>query len=371
MLVVAAVIAVAGLASPLCLRVVRGGLAAPARARRRDPRACRRSSTGSGSPTCPTSISGRPRAGGWRPSGRSPGSRSGGPISSASPVTSSPIRAACRCSRGCSWPARTTVRRARQPRRRNHARPVLARSRAGRPARARAAASRRGRRRGACRGSESRSSGVDAESYPSGARDPGARRRRPPISGCCSATSPRSPGGCPTAPSTSCSPGTCTPARSCFPIRAAASRSRIPRARFVAGCIPRPGGVLHVSPGTGTTFLPFRFFARPEVTELVLARPARWCNNPRDGRPLADLDRHPRELCGRCRARDRRRAGARRGTRPRHHGVKVANDDGGVAVELHLAVDWGVSVPAVGAAVQRRVAEYLGRMADLSPARST
>lgn len=28
--------------------------------------------------------------------------------------------------------------------------------------------------------------------------------------------------------------------------------------------------VLHVSPGLGTTFVPFRFFARPEVTELVL-----------------------------------------------------------------------------------------------------
>ena len=33
----------------------------------------------------------------------------------------------------------------------------------------------------------------------------------------------------------------------------------------------RSGGVtLHVSPGLGTTFVPFRFFARPEVTELVL-----------------------------------------------------------------------------------------------------
>jgi uncharacterized protein len=33
----------------------------------------------------------------------------------------------------------------------------------------------------------------------------------------------------------------------------------------------RDGGVtLHVSPGLGTTFIPFRFFARPEVTELVL-----------------------------------------------------------------------------------------------------
>jgi uncharacterized alkaline shock family protein YloU len=56
------------------------------------------------------------------------------------------------------------------------------------------------------------------------------------------------------------------------------------------------------------------------------------------------------------------------GTRPKHPGVKVANDDGVVAVELHLAVDWGASVPTVGGAVQARVAEYLGRMADLTPA---
>ncbi len=43
-----------------------------------------------------------------------------------------------------------------------------------------------------------------------------------------------------------------------------------PRERFVAGLYPAAGGVMHVSPGTGTTFVPFRFFARPEVTELVL-----------------------------------------------------------------------------------------------------
>ncbi len=35
----------------------------------------------------------------------------------------------------------------------------------------------------------------------------------------------------------------------------------------------REGDVtLHVSPGLGTTFVPFRLFARPEVTELVLRR---------------------------------------------------------------------------------------------------
>ena len=60
------------------------------------------------------------------------------------------------------------------------------------------------------------------------------------------------------------------------------------------------------------------------------------------------------------------------GTRPRHHGVKITNADGVVAVELHLGVDWGVSIPAAGAAVQTRVAEYLERfptLRDLLPAR--
>jgi hypothetical protein len=36
--------------------------------------------------------------------------------------------------------------------------------------------------------------------------------------------------------------------------------------------------VLHVSPGIGTTFVPFRFFARPEVTELVV-RSTAWKAN--------------------------------------------------------------------------------------------
>ena len=45
-----------------------------------------------------------------------------------------------------------------------------------------------------------------------------------------------------------------------------------PRARFVAGLYETDTVVMHVSPGTGTTFVPFRLFARPEVTELVLRR---------------------------------------------------------------------------------------------------
>jgi predicted MPP superfamily phosphohydrolase len=42
------------------------------------------------------------------------------------------------------------------------------------------------------------------------------------------------------------------------------------RAREVEGIYSYSGTVLHVSPGIGTTFVPFRLFARPEVTELVV-----------------------------------------------------------------------------------------------------
>jgi uncharacterized protein len=41
-------------------------------------------------------------------------------------------------------------------------------------------------------------------------------------------------------------------------------------ARFQRGVYRTSAGVMHVSPGLGTTFVPFRFAARPEATELVL-----------------------------------------------------------------------------------------------------
>jgi uncharacterized protein len=41
-------------------------------------------------------------------------------------------------------------------------------------------------------------------------------------------------------------------------------------ARYPRGVFRGPAGVLHVSPGLGTTFVPFRFAARPEATELRL-----------------------------------------------------------------------------------------------------
>ena len=43
-----------------------------------------------------------------------------------------------------------------------------------------------------------------------------------------------------------------------------------PGAKYAEGIFARGSTVMHVSPGLGTTFVPFRFFARPEATELVL-----------------------------------------------------------------------------------------------------
>ena len=52
---------------------------------------------------------------------------------------------------------------------------------------------------------------------------------------------------------------------------------------------------------------------------------------------------------------------------PRHKGVRISEEDGRVRLELHLAVQWGSSVPAVGREVQQRVAAYLARMAKVEP----
>jgi uncharacterized alkaline shock family protein YloU len=53
----------------------------------------------------------------------------------------------------------------------------------------------------------------------------------------------------------------------------------------------------------------------------------------------------------------------------RHRGVRVNGADplAGVTVELHVDVAWGVSIPAVGEEVQRRVRDYLERMAGARP----
>ena len=46
-------------------------------------------------------------------------------------------------------------------------------------------------------------------------------------------------------------------------------------------------------------------------------------------------------------------------------GVKIEREDERVRVELHLAVEWGASIIDVGDAVQRRVRDYLRRMANV------
>jgi len=53
---------------------------------------------------------------------------------------------------------------------------------------------------------------------------------------------------------------------------------------------------------------------------------------------------------------------------PGRRGVRVASEDGAVRVELHVAVDWGAAIPAVGRDVQARVREYLLRMANVDAA---
>ena len=53
---------------------------------------------------------------------------------------------------------------------------------------------------------------------------------------------------------------------------------------------------------------------------------------------------------------------------PGRRSVKVSERDGAIEVELHLAVEWGASIPAIGESVRGRVREYLLRMADVDPA---
>ena len=50
----------------------------------------------------------------------------------------------------------------------------------------------------------------------------------------------------------------------------------------------------------------------------------------------------------------------------RHRGVRVTEEDGAVGLEVHVALEWGARAPAIGAAVQARVSEYLVRTAKLA-----
>jgi hypothetical protein len=56
----------------------------------------------------------------------------------------------------------------------------------------------------------------------------------------------------------------------CVPYPGGKLRLAHPSARYTHGVYRREGTTMHVSPGLGATFVPFRFCARPEATEIVL-----------------------------------------------------------------------------------------------------
>ena len=61
----------------------------------------------------------------------------------------------------------------------------------------------------------------------------------------------------------------------CLPTPRGKLRLEHLRAQHWEGLHDTPAGMLHVSRGTGTSFVPFRFLARPEATKLRLRCPAR------------------------------------------------------------------------------------------------
>jgi uncharacterized alkaline shock family protein YloU len=60
-------------------------------------------------------------------------------------------------------------------------------------------------------------------------------------------------------------------------------------------------------------------------------------------------------------------AGLVNGRLPRQGAVRVTEEGGRISLELHLVLAWGARAEAVGAEVQRRVADYLERMAGARP----
>ena len=59
------------------------------------------------------------------------------------------------------------------------------------------------------------------------------------------------------------------------------------------------------------------------------------------------------------------RARLERRSEPDRLGVRVASAGDAVDLELHLVTDWGASIPAVAAGVERSVRTYLASMVDL------
>ena len=250
--------------------LVRGRLGAAPRARGAGCPGCRRSSTGSGSRTSPTSTSasvarlgrGRARGGvGGRAAPR-PRLRHRRPAHAA--------RRGARRLRDLLARLPDAIRRARQPRLRVQPRPVLTAGGLGRP-RAGDAARRLGARRSSCAAAACRSSASTRSRTGSASRT----RSSSPTPTRTSASSSATSRACSTRLPRALRPRARRPHARRADRDPVARRADPPRAPALAlqteGLYRRPGGVMHVSPGLGTTFVPFRFFARPEATELVLA----------------------------------------------------------------------------------------------------
>ena len=198
------------------------------------------------------------------------GRRAASPISSASPATCSrgradERRAAARCSAQLPAP----VRRARQPRPRDLARPVLAPGRA-RPARATGRCSPTPRSCSSCAAGAVELAGVDPRTWmrkrPSGFADPRRRPADPALPLPARARHGAEPGRWDLILA-----GHLHAGQIVLPYGFGKLLLAHPRRDVTSqGVFRRDGTTMHVSPGLGTTFVPFRFFARPEATELVL-----------------------------------------------------------------------------------------------------
>ena len=91
----------------------------------------------------------------------------------------------------------------------------------------------------------------------------------------------------------------------CLPFPGGKVRLAHPHARYTHGLYRTGGGAMHVSAGLGTTFVPFRFAARPEATELVLRSVSPgplWRSPPYHGRWIVEPFLL---LLPRCRSRTR------------------------------------------------------------------
>ena len=176
-----------------------------------------------------------------------------------------------------------SVRRARQPRLRDLARPVLAAGRA-RPARARDDAARHGVEIVELRGKRIELAGVDPRSWLAEARAATSRDSDADLR-ILLCHFPRALDRVPEGRWDLILAGHLHAGQIVLPYGFGKLLLAHPRAPLPERASSQRGGTtMHVSPGLGTTFVPFRFFARPEATELVLRS---W----RDGRPQRHLAR--------------------------------------------------------------------------------